>query len=194
MNDADAIQQFFKHRCRAQLPLDPTGQERLGIPCVMLMGALREAGKGMTTGRHRAPKEVVTRADGGTTLFAFAYPEEDFLPFTHLGTFDIRLRKPTPPGDPAYASPWIVDRRKGGPNSHMIAVGGIVRPKFPQWGFTCSFLVDETPGYSVVLLRQLMERAGAHIGIGGFRSGGFGRFAVRSWTEQELTVRDLAAA
>jgi hypothetical protein len=77
---------------------------------------------------------------------------------------------------------WEVDMRQGrNPNGGEAVC--VIRPRFDQWAFKTSFLIDgESIGEDVI--RELVDIAGSRIGIGDFRPqrrGVFGKFKVVGW-------------
>jgi hypothetical protein len=86
--------------------------------------------------------------------------------------------------------PWRVDTRA----VRIPATGGRIlchRPMFDDWALRFTANVD-TKIITVKLLRDVIDDAGARIGLGDFRpstKGPFGKFKVTSWKEQkELSI------
>lgn len=92
-----------------------------------------------------------------------------------------------------HKEPWRVDTRA----VRIPSTGGRIlahRPMFDDW--TMSFIIDlDISILSPKLLRQVIDDAGARIGLGDFRpatKGPFGRFKVVAW--KELSDAMLLAA
>lgn len=87
-------------------------------------------------------------------------------------------------GKPA---PWEVDIRKGtNPNGGEAVC--LVRPRFDRWMFETSIMVD-TDQINEKVIRELIDIAGARVGLGDFRparKGIFGRFKVTRWERAAL--------
>lgn len=85
-------------------------------------------------------------------------------------------------------APWEVDIRKGtNPNGGEAVC--LVRPRFDAWAFDCSLLVD-TDQINEKVIREMVDIAGARVGLGDFRparKGIFGRFKVVLWEREALT-------
>jgi len=87
------------------------------------------------------------------------------------------------------APQWRPDVRKGTNPNGGEAVA-IVRPRFDDWSFVVSAEIDLTETAETTI-RELFDKAGSRVGLGGFRpqrKGPFGRFAVTSWAIQEVAL------
>jgi len=153
--------------CKACLYLDAAGS--IVMPTPNIYSALAEAGRHV---RLEGKKMV-------SSLKATLLPS-----FMTLIGEHVPLRSSS--GGPAE---WRPDVRKGTNPNGGEAVA-IVRPRFDDWSFTVTAEIDlaET---AETTIRELWDKAGSRVGLGGFRpqrKGPFGRFAVTSWSIQETAL------
>lgn len=74
---------------------------------------------------------------------------------------------------------WRVDQRRGRLDNGTAVC--IVRPLFPEWGFTATLEIDDSQ-VSVEKIKEVVETAGRFKGLGEHRKKGrYGRFAVVGW-------------
>lgn len=133
---------------------------KIGLPTVNVYSCLVEAGRWipLMAGKRRN----ISTADS-TVLPALLQIEETFLPFTNH-------------------SPMRVDKRRGRNPKDKVMVC-IVRPRFDEWEFGFTLLIDETQ-IAEERARQLVDIAGSRIGLCDFRPacrGPFGRFQITKW-------------
>jgi hypothetical protein len=129
------------------------------IPAPNLSAAIVEAGKFVKSGKSKL-----------TTVRSSLIP-------AGLAIVEIEI--------PIAPAKWEVDSRA----VVIPATGGRVmchRPRFDEWTLKCTLDVDGN-FFSERLVRELLDLAGARIGLGDFRpsrKGPFGRFKVSSWKAQ----------
>lgn len=139
------------------------------VPGNMLYACLINAGQFVRLdGKRQVSTAKSTMLPGMLTL------EEDEFPIYEAGGADGKLSK------------WEVDIRKGtNPNGGEAVC--LVRPRFDSWELRATLLVDRGV-MPVTMARELVDLAGARIGIGDFRpqrKGLCGRFKVAKWEPQE---------
>ena len=142
----------------------------LVIPAPNLMRCLVQGGS-----FHKAGKTKIT-TQRGSLMFACLEIEGAEVPIEHR-------------------QPWRVDERP----VRIPSTGGRIlayRPMFDDW--TLSFTVKlDTAIVGPKLLRQIVDDAGARIGLGDFRpasNGPYGRFVVTKWAEDRAEKPALKAA
>lgn len=85
-------------------------------------------------------------------------------------------------GQNQSAATWEVDMRQGrNPNGGEAVC--IIRPRFDQWLFSVSMLID-IDSIAEDVIRELIDVAGSRIGLGDFRPqrrGVYGKFKVTKW-------------
>ena len=137
------------------------------VPTENLLACLIEAGKYV---RLDGKRQVSTAKS--TTLPGFLSLEDPWLPLFVVKTGEV----------PA----WEVDMRPGrNPNGGEMVC--LVRPRFDQWGFKVTALVDLAE-ITLQLVRDLFDVAGKRVGLCDFRpqrKGPFGRFAIVRWEEKQ---------
>lgn len=151
-------------------------QGNIAIPANCLFACLKEAGRKVKNGRG-----AISTATS-TTLPMVLSIEDLFLPL--LGNQE-----------------WVVDKRagKGQQGTKKVAIG-IIRPRFDEWGFTVTIMIDD----SVITedtVRDLFRMAGRAIGLCAFRpstGGQFGCFNLTAWNHLDdegniVETMDLAA-
>ena len=132
-----------------------------GVPSLNLFSCLVNAGRHFTlSGRRKISTKEESLLPGMLSI------EEEFLAFPNNG--------------------WVADKRRGQLNNagKKTAVC-LVRPKFKDWGFTVTLLIDETE-IKPDMVRSLLNLAGKMKGLGDFRPscrGPFGRFKVAEWED-----------
>ena len=140
----------------------------IGLPATMLYASLVEAGRDVPF----KGKKMISTKDSTRLTPKFFRIHEEFLVF------------PVPEGE--TEPKWVVDRRRG-----QLESGGkktavaLIRPKFPQWGFTVTIDYDEKI-FTESTIQKLFEEAGANQGLGSFRPncrGQFGCFSVAKWSD-----------
>lgn len=87
------------------------------------------------------------------------------------------------------APAWEVDIRQGkNPNGGEAVC--LCRPRFDQWSFTASLLID-TSEIGENAIRDLWDKAGKRIGLGDFRparKGMFGQFVIECWEKKKIST------
>jgi len=132
---------------------------RIGISAVNLLSCMIIAGRKVKNGKS----QISTAST--TTLTGLLSIEQYFLAFN---------------GDPE----WAVDKRRG-VNPRGGEMVCLIRPRFDEWSFDVSFLVDEAE-INPTVVREVLRVAGKFVGLGDFRPakrGPFGRFRVVNWEE-----------
>lgn len=157
---------------KAKLMMDLDGY--YGFRRQWLIGALKEAGRNVETGK--AAKQKISTATT-TRLRGLVRIVPDCLTTDADGEKFIRF---------SSHSPYERDVRKGSSNAtagkSAVAVA-IVRPLFRNWEFRVRILVSTQ--IEISRIRNLFEIAGSNQGLGDFRpgvGGEFGCFAVESFT------------
>jgi hypothetical protein len=140
----------------------------IGLPATMLYASLVEAGRDVPF----KGKKMISTKDSTRLTPMFFHIHEEFLAF------------PVPEGKEETL--WVVDRRRGQLDSggKKTAVA-LIRPKFPEWGFTVTVDYDEKV-FTESTIQKLFFEAGANQGLGSFRPncrGTFGCFRVAKWTD-----------
>jgi len=153
--------------CKACLYHDPSGV--IVMPTPNIYSALAEAG------RH-------VRLEGKKMVSS--------LKATLLPSFLTLIGESVPLTSSSGGAPeWRPDVRKGTNPNGGEAVA-IVRPRFDDWAFTITAEVDLTET-SETTIRELFDKAGSRVGLGGFRpqrKGPFGRFVITSWSVAEAAI------
>lgn len=132
------------------------------LPTENFMACLITAGMYI---RLDGKRQMSTRQS--TLLPGFLTIENPYLPLTGLN--DI-------------AATWEVDMRQGrNPNGGEAVC--IIRPRFDQWSFSASLLID-IDSIAEDMIRELIDMAGSRVGLGDFRPqrrGVYGKFKVVKW-------------
>ncbi|MBF0182673.1 MAG: hypothetical protein HQM03_21885 [Magnetococcales bacterium] len=92
-----------------------------------------------------------------------------------------------------HKEPWTVDTRA----VRIPSTGGRIlahRPSFNDWKLQFTLILDDGM-ITQKLLREILDAAGARIGLGDFRpacKGPFGRFVVTQWAVEEIDLKEAA--
>ncbi|MHA2063381.1 MAG: hypothetical protein ACXABY_03265 [Candidatus Thorarchaeota archaeon] len=144
---------------------DNNPKGKIGIPVECLFACTRDAGV-----YHKYGSPPVKISTGvKTSLPAFIRFQETFFMLTNGN------------GKTVTDKDWVTDVRMG-KNKEGQAIC-IVRPKFKNWGFQATLIVDDSQ-IPVETVRNLMVSAGSKTGLMAFRpakKGTFGCFEIVDW-------------
>lgn len=152
---------------------------RIVIPSMCLQACLTEAGRKVTY-----EKKSMLSTKESSLVPAILDFRDALYPLTP---------NPEPNGkDDEAAATWVIDTRRGilRNGASKVAVG-IVRAKFPEWGFSGEIYYDPTDlKVGPDKIQELLRIGGRYIGIGSFRPtcrGNFGQFKTTSFKVEYFT-------
>lgn len=151
---------------------------RIVIPSMCLQACLTEAGRQVTYEK----KSMLSTKETSKVPAVLDF-RDALYPLTP---------NPEPNGQDGDGKLWVIDTRRGllRNGASKVAVG-IVRAKFPDWGFTGEIHYDPTDlKIGPDKIQELLRIGGRYIGIGSFRPtcrGNFGQFKTTAFKVEYFT-------